>query len=89
VKIPFTKDVPEFKPRTHVGQDKSLSDFEKEMLSLVDVIDQRSEYALTTSVAAYNGVLVVFGFIGLLVLLNVSIGPDILKALKSWLSIST
>ena len=83
MKIPFTKEVPEFKPRPHIGQDTSLTPFQKDMLDALDVLDQRSGYALNTAVNAFNGMLLALGVLGLAILANLSIGSSVLKAIHS------
>lgn len=84
MKLPFISEVPEFKPRKHLGQDESLPKFQKDVLEALDLIDQRGEYALNLAMRAWNGVLLVTGVLILALISNLPIGAMATKALKSF-----
>ena len=84
MKLPFISEIPDFKPRKHIGQDTSLPKFEQDVLEALDVIEQRGDYALTLAMRAYNGMLVLIAVIGLILIVNLPIGAMATKTIKAW-----
>ncbi len=85
-RLPFISEVPDFKPRQHLGQDASLSSFQKEVLQALDVIEQRGQYSLDLAMRAWNGVLLIGGILILALVANLPIGALAVASLKHWLS---
>lgn len=85
-KLPFITEVPEFKPRPHLGQDEALSKFQKDVLDALDVIEQKGDYSLDRAVQAWNGVLIIGGILILALVANLPIGALAVASLKHWLS---
>lgn len=84
-KLPFIAEVPDFKPRQHLGQDETLPKFQKDVLAALDVIEQRGEYSLDLAMRAYNGVLIVGGILILALLANLPIGGLVVSAVKAFI----
>lgn len=78
MKIPFLKEVPEFRPRQNLFSDVGPID-NKRLLDAIDILDQKSSYSITISTAAWNLVLV------LAVVLVLIQGPAILSLVQGWL----
>ena len=52
--MPFFKNVPDFKPRERKFLDPNLTEFERTVLDTLDVIEQKSDYAVDRGVFAHN-----------------------------------
>ena len=85
-KLPFISDVPDFKPRPHIGQDESMTKFQRDVLDALDVIEQRGEYSMDLALRAWNGVLLVGGIVILALIANLPIGSMIVTSFKHWLT---
>ncbi len=69
-RLPFISEVPEFKPRKHIGQDSALSKVNSDIIDGLDVTEQKSDYAVKTAVTCYNAVwlLGLFHVLGVIVI---------------------
>ena len=85
MKIPFVENVESFEPRKHLGQDESLTTFQKDVLAALDVLDQRSSASLSLAVKAWNGLLMVAGVLLLTLIINLPLGAMVIKMFKTWL----
>ncbi len=83
-KLPFIAEVPEFKPRKHLGQATNLDPFQKDVLEALDVIDQKGEYSMALGIKAWNGVLIVAGILILALLINLPVGAMAAGVIKGW-----
>lgn len=85
-KLPFIAEIPEFKPRRHLGQDETLPKFQRDVLDALDVIEQRGEFSLGLALRAWNGVLILGVILVLALLVNLPIGAMAAKAVKTFLT---
>ena len=51
--LPFTKDVPEFKARKHLGE-RVTDETQRQIIDAIDVIEQTSNYSATTATNSWN-----------------------------------
>jgi hypothetical protein len=80
MKFPFLfAQVPEPKPRVHLGRSPNLDPAQRELLDVIDVMEQKMDYAISMGTRAYN-LSVVLAMI--LILTN---GPAVLGIVQKWL----
>lgn len=90
MKLPFTIEVPDFKPRKHPGLEDAAPKFGKGVMDALDVTEQRSDFALSVGIRAWNAVWVLGAFhvLGVIVIVavltNSSAFGAVVKILKSF-----
>lgn len=78
MKIPFIREVPKFEPRKKPWLSKDLDVNQREMLDVIDVLDQKVDYSVDAAVAANNAV------VYLALVLVLTQGPAVLNLIQGW-----